>query len=402
MIKYDDIKQKVNEYNSELQERVDNTKKLTSIQNFSMQNIRKKSKEEKRSNLEIYKDEYKKIDRITESHVARGVSDISRVFSDIGLKEDYVNLAKISHELHDIGRRPQYVETGTTVDMESYNRTLHQKRGISLCLPDEIVNHATHGVYLLDDFLFDYLNIPHKYREIVRTSVLYHSSNRLPNGLDVRVPEELFNNLSLDEAINDITYYTNIVRLFTQAVKSVDNFDLNNKLLNGSIPIYREKFGLDVEENDTLETFSKIWGVSKQKLRDCNHLSQNEELKPGQVIYIPTREVPLEKMKVNDDYIKMLKEDSFPDKIGTLQTRKDYSFLSAQVWRLSLLRNIDFKSLLTIIKDDKMLEKMLKMYDEYQNGLSELMRPAFDYAKEEIIEKALNNQKSKIYTPKRK
>ena len=159
MIKYNDIKQRVNEYNSELQEKVDNTKSLNSIQDFSMQNIRKKTKDEQRSNLRIYKDEYKRIDRITESHISRGVSDISRVFSNIGLNEDYVNLAEISHELHDIGRRPQYIETGTTVDMESYNRELHQKRGVSLNLPNEIINHATHGVYLLDDFLFDYLNI---------------------------------------------------------------------------------------------------------------------------------------------------------------------------------------------------------------------------------------------------
>lgn len=402
MISYKKVKQNVDKYNATLQNRVSSTTELTPIQNFSAEMVRKKSSNDKKSNVEIYQDEYARIDKITEEHTQRGVSDIARVFDNLELGDDYRELAKISHELHDIGRRPQYIETATTLDLDSYDREIHKKRGVTLDLPSEIVNHATHGAYLLENGLFDYLRIPLEYREIIKCAVMYHSSNRLPNGIGNRVPEELFQGKSLKDVIEDLAYYTNLVQLYTQAVKSVDNFDLNNKILNGAIPIYREKFGLDVFEGDSISTFSKIWGVSEKTLREYNGIAAKEDINAGDVIVIPTREVPLDKLKVNDDYMRMLMEDSFPDRVGVLQSRKDYSFLAAQVWRLSLLRNIDFKSLLSIVEEDKMLDRMLSLYDEYQPGLSEVMRPAFEYAKEEIVRKGMENSKSKIYTLKRK
>ena len=93
----------------------------------------------------------------------------------------------------------------------------------------------------------------------------------------------------------------------------------------------------------------------------------------------------------------MLKNNTFPAKVSDLQKRKDYTFLTAQVWRLSLLRNIEFKSLLKIVKDENMLEKIL---DSYPKKYQEIMQEAFKYAEEEIVCFGLENEKSKIYTKK--
>lgn len=402
MIDYSKIKEGITQYNKKLDKEVHEIEKLTPLQTFSINGVKRLANKENQSDIEIYQEEYERISRITEAHVQRGVKDISRVFEHLGLSDDYQELAKVSHGLHDIGRRPQYIKTGTTVDIDSYNRTLHQKRNVFLDLPPFIVDHATHGAHILNDGLFDYLEIPHKYRKIIEYAVKYHSSNKLPTNLEERVPEELFEGKTLDEAINEITHYINLLRLYTQAVKSVDNFDLNNKLLIGDIPIYREKIILDVFEGDHLSDFSRIWGISEKDLRDFNGLAQNQDIKPGQLIMIPTRKVPIEKLKVSDEYIQMLINDTFPDRIGTLQSRKDYSFLVAQVWRLSLLRNIDFKSLLEIIEEDNILDRILALYDEYQPGISDIMKPSFEFAKEEIVRKNLDYKKSKIYVPKRK
>lgn len=399
MIDYSRVKEQVDKYNQGLLNKVRSTTQLDPIQSFFMQKLSNQSIYRNKSDIEIYKADYDRIDKITGEHVQRGVDDIEKVFQNMGLGDDYVSLAKVAHELHDIARRPQYIETGTTVDGDSYDRDVLKMRNLKRSLPAEIVNHATHGSYLLKNGLFDFLDVPVPYREIIYNSVKYHSNNKLPINLDVMVPDSLFDGRSLDTVIYEPAYYTNLIRLYTQTVKSVDNFDLNNKVLLGAIPIVRERFGLDVLEGDKLEDFAKRWGVSEKCLRDYNALASNSSLKPGQIIFIPTNEVPREKLVIPSEYMEMLKNDTFPDKIKTLQLRKDYTFLTAQVWRLSLLRNINFKSLLQIVEDEKMLDRMLNLYP---NDLKEIMKEAFQYADENIVKPGLENNDSKIYTLRRK
>ena len=200
----------------------------------------------------------------------------------------------------------------------------------------------------------------------------------------------------MDEALKK-EKYNDLLRLYTQTVRSVDNFDLNNKVLLGAIPLVRERFGLDVLKEDSIKTFANLWGVSEKRLREYNKIEEGKELEAGQIILIPTEDVPLEKFVIPKDYIEMLKNNTFPAKVSDLQKRKDYTFLTAQVWRLSLLRNIEFKSLLKIVKDENMLEKIL---DSYPKKYQEIMQEAFKYAEEEIVCFGLENGKSKIYTKK--
>lgn len=82
-----------------------------------------------------------------------------------------------------------------------------------------------------------------------------------------------------------------------------------------------------------------------------------------------------------------------------LQARKDYSFLCAQVFRLSLIRNINFISMLKDIKNKKILDRTLEMYPM---KFQEIMKPIFDYSKDVLMNQAIEDSDSKIYTKQRK
>lgn len=394
-MEYKDIKFKVDQYNNSLLEKVEATEKLSDIQEFNTKVKKVKVEYQNSSLVDIYKQEYKKVSKNTEEHIQRGVNDIGTVFENLGLGTDYIELAKISHELHDIARRPQFIETSTVVDYDSYDREILKSRNIKLNLPEEVINHATHGEYLLRSYLFELFDINKEYRKIIATAVKHHSDNRLSKFLTTEVSEDLFEGNSLDKTINELKYEDDLVRLYTQTVKCVDNFDLMNKVLLGNIPLIRECFSLDVLENNTIKYFADFWGVDENILREYNKLPKNKELTNGEIISIPTKEVPIEKFQIPEEYINMLKTDTFPERLKDLQSRKDYTFLTAQVWRLSLLRNVDFKSLLQVVDDTKMLDKILDLYPE---KFKEIMRPSFEYTKEYIVKKGLDNPKSKIYT----
>lgn len=396
MINYDVVDTRIHHVYNGLKVQVNCTSELNNQQAFFMNKLKSSDTYKNMDILDIYKKEYERIDKITEEHVKRGVRDIQKVFTNLGLGQDYIELAKSAHELHDVARRVQFMKTGTVVDADSYDQQVIASRGLESGVDPKITSHAAHGAYLLDNFLFSNLHIEEKYREIISTAVRYHSNHVLPVELGKAVSENLFDGLCLDEALKK-EKYNDLLRLYTQTVRSVDNFDLNNKVLLGAIPLVRERFGLDVLKEDSIKTFANLWGVSEKRLREYNKIEEGKELEAGQIILIPTEDVPLEKFVIPKDYIEMLKNNTFPAKVSDLQKRKDYTFLTAQVWRLSLLRNIEFKSLLKIVKDENMLEKIL---DSYPKKYQEIMQEAFKYAEEEIVCFGLENEKSKIYTKK--
>lgn len=399
MINYNNIKERVDKYNSLLLKKVEATKDLTPFQLLFTKGKITQAKYKDMSYLEIYKSEYKRVDKITEEHIKRGVLDIESIFKKLNLEEDYISLAKTTHELHDIARRIQYIKTGTVVDADSYDKELIKKRGLNINHPPEVINHATHGAYLLDNGLFNFLDVQDEYRTLISTAVKNHSNNKLSTELKERVPDSLFDGKSLENVLKEQKLYQDLIRLYVQTVKSVDNFDLNNKVLLGAIPLIRSSFGLDVFEGDKIEDFVRLWGVKEKTLRDYNKLTATQNIEEGQIIYIPTSEVPIEKFTIPDYYMDMLINDTFPERLKELQIRKDYNFLIAQIFRLSLLRNIEFKSLLQLVSDNNMLDEMLNLYPEQ---FKEIMKPAFDYAKEHIVKKGLEDKESKIYTLRRK
>lgn len=334
------------------------------------------------SETELYRQDYEKKIKGKTEHIQRVTRDMGGMFGQLSLGEDFEDLAKVVGLLHDVGRYEQLAFTSTFVDGDSYSK-----------YPDftKYGNHAEHGAGLLKNGLFDRFGIMSFYQSLIYNSVYYHACNEFPEHLNKRLPDELFEGKSLNSAM--IKQPDLVNSLYAQAIKDVDKFDLFNQVLIGNIPIVRKDFGLDFLEGDTVEDFSKVWGINPETLREYNKISNGEQMKPGSIIRIPTDLVPIENFTLPQDLVEMFKNGNLPP-LKDLQARKDYSFLCAQVFRLSLLRNISFVSLLKDMRQKQMLEKTFNMYPvEYQ----EIMKPVFEYASDNLIDGKIEGL-SKIYT----
>ena len=206
MINYDVVDTRIHHVYNGLKVQVNCTSELNNQQAFFMNKLKSSYIYKNMDILDIYKKEYERIDKITEEHVKRGVRDIQKVFTNLGLGQDYIELAKTAHELHDVARRVQFMKTGTVVDADSYDQQVIASRGLESGVDPKITSHAAHGAYLLDNFLFSNLHIEEKYREIISTAVRYHSNHVLPVELGKAVSENLFDGLCLDEALKKEKY----------------------------------------------------------------------------------------------------------------------------------------------------------------------------------------------------
>mgnify|MGYP000702510641 FL=1 len=206
MINYDVVDTRIHHVYNGLKVQVNCTSELNNQQAFFMNKLKSSDTYKNMDILDIYKKEYERIDKITEEHVKRGVRDIQKVFTNLGLGQDYIELAKSAHELHDVARRVQFMKTGTVVDADSYDQQVIASRGLESSVDPKITSHAAHGAYLLDNFLFSNLHIEEKYREIISTAVRYHSNHVLPVELGKAVSENLFDGLCLDEALKKEKY----------------------------------------------------------------------------------------------------------------------------------------------------------------------------------------------------
>ena len=333
-------------------------------------------------------------------HTQRGVNDITELFKIFpSLSESYVDLAKTVELLHDTGRFMQGLETGTHVDGDSYNIALHKERKITYDIAQSgITDHGKHGAYLLHDKgLLKQYGIPSDYWEVIYNVVKYHvSAKGLPFSIE-RLDEKVFSGASLKEVANNIVLRDKFLTLYYQTVKAVDDFDLHNKVLNGEIPILgRKTFGLDVNEGDTVRKIADRWGITPDELRETNRLGKTEELQNGAIVRIDPLLVPAEKFKIANDYATMYYTDTLGTNLPALQNRPDYTFLNAQIFRLSTLRNIEFIPILQNILDNGILDKMFELYpDKYKS----IMNPFFTYAKKETNER-IAKSKSKIYAPR--
>ena len=168
MINYDVVDTRIHHVYNGLKVQVNCTSELNNQQAFFMNKLKSSDTYKNMDILDIYKKEYERIDKITEEHVKRGVRDIQKVFTNLGLGQDYIELAKSAHELHDVARRVQFMKTGTVVDADSYDQQVIASRGLESSVDPKIMSHAAHGAYLLDNFLFSNLHIEEKYREIIR------------------------------------------------------------------------------------------------------------------------------------------------------------------------------------------------------------------------------------------
>lgn len=383
---YKIVEEGFNNYIYKMNQEVENTDCLNEVQAQAASYL--KDKYPNKSEIELYKIDYKNKIQGKTDHIYRVTDGMAGMFSELGLGTDYTDLAKVVGLLHDIGRYKQLQKTSTFVDGDSYSNKYP--------LFSVYKNHAEHGADILKNGLFTQFKVNVNYQELIYLAVKNHAYSRLPNRLSFRLNEDMFQGNPIE--ISLITDKDELNSLYAQAIVDVDKFDLFNQVLIGNIPLVRKDFGLDFLEGDTIEEFSKIWGVSPQILREYNHVLNGKQMDANSIIRIPTDYVPIEKFVLPKDLIEDFKNDQLAS-LQQLQARKDYSFLCAQVFRLSLLRNINFISMLKDIKNKKVLDRTLEMYPM---KFQQIMKPIFDYSNDVLMNQAIENSDSKIYTKQRK
>lgn len=381
---YRDVKEKFENYTKEVSEKVEDTTSLNSMQQYTVSKLKMRNPSLTDDSVSLYKQDYKNRIKGKTDHIYRVTSGMEGMFKQLELGEDFIELSKVTGILHDVGRYEQYAQTSTFVDGDSYSK---HPAFINYS------NHAEHGADIIKEN--NYFGIPRGCDRIVYEAVKHHADAKLPKGLQKRMSENLFFGKSIEEIVScGGENFELLASLYAQSIIDVDEFDLFNQILIGNIPIVRQDFGLDFLEGDTVEYFSQVWGISPDKLREYNKIPVGQQMKPNSIIRIPTELVPMENFQLSDEAISLFKEDKLPS-LKELQARKDYSFLFAQVFRLSLLRKINFVSMLKDIKEKDVLQRILDMYpDKYK----EIMNPIFKYANDELIDARINNGVSKLYT----
>ena len=283
MINYDVVDTRIHHVYNGLKVQVNCTSELNNQQAFFMNKLKSSDTYKNMDILDIYKKEYERIDKITEEHVKRGVRDIQKVFTNLGLGQDYIELAKSAHELHDVARRVQFMITGTVVDADSYDQQVIASRGLESSVDPKIMSHAAHGAYLLDNFLFSNLHIEEKYREIISTAVRYHSNHVLPVELGKAVSENLFDGLCLDEALKK-EKYNDFKLAFEEIAKSKNIQQIIPVIKIDSIITAKDVNKKTIQDLEMLEPFGEknknpIFVYKNLKIDSIRALSEGKHLK---------------------------------------------------------------------------------------------------------------------------
>lgn len=318
------------------------------------------------------------------NHTMRVVKDVTRMSEKMQLNVDFEKVLKVSALLHDIGRFPQAINSNDFIDKK--------------CNLFNDMNHAEYGyqmLYINKDF--EKFLVPEKYRFVISNPVRYHQIPVLSGDLallfekkeDLDINKYLTGreDLNLNEKI--------IVASLVQMVKDVDMLDILYQHLTGEFPVIRQFISYDVC-GDSLAEISKHFGISPNEIKEYNGL-ESDDISKLTEISIPVENIEPVKLSVPKDIQDRFFNNENID-LKELQSRRDWTFITGMWWRLNhFLNNINFVSNLEVVKENELLEKI---YNTYPDKYKPLVFEAFEFAKEELINKAINNNKGQIYKTK--
>lgn len=317
------------------------------------------------------------------NHTMRVVNDVARMSNKIGVNIDFEKILRISALLHDIGRFEQAVNNNDYIDIK--------------CKMFNGSNHAEYGYRML------YINkdiekflIPKKYHFVISEPVRYHQLPTLTGDLAIpfKNPNEL--NISYITGKEDLNDQEKIiVAALVQMVKDVDMLDILYQHLTGEYPVVRQSICYKVC-GDSLETISKHFDIPTSEIMEYNGLNSDN------IDNRATINVPVANMNPNKLIVPLDIQERFFNnehiELKELQNRRDWTFITGMWWRLNqFLNNINFVSNLELVKEHELLEKIYEMYPE---SYKPLVKDAFEFAKQELIDKAIENNKGQIYKSK--
>lgn len=317
------------------------------------------------------------------NHTIRVVMNINKLANKMGQSVNFKEITKTVALLHDFGRFNQAIYLGTFNDNLAFkNKIIH--------------NHAELGSVLLQDYGFKILEIPKIYRPAINESVLYHQANSLPANYNIQlqkgfercIPENV---LTGSNRFNE--FEQKIIALLLQMLRDVDKVDILYQRAIGEIKPVPEFLKV---KNIGVDKIAKLWGISEQLIKEFN---ENQTLKKlGEIIKIPTSYIPLEKLVIDSDVKeRFLRKENI--QLKELQSRENYSFITAIWWSIfTFLSDVNFVSNLETINESDLLNKI---YLQYPEKMRPLIDEAFEYAKEVLVNEAINASKGQLYVRKK-
>lgn len=394
-LNYEKVKNNFDEYIEECRDKIKNTffkEDYLKGLNYIKNNLIKEGKIEEDCPLDraLMIQRLNMID-VKIDHTMRIVEDVTKIALSMGTNIDFDNVLKVSALLHDIGRFDQATWSNSFADGESYKNYPKQTLG------KNIKNHAHAGYGILfDENKIDEFEIDKKYYGAIGQVVYNHGNPTLEGDLSLKLND--VNDLDVNKLSGNYNLNNDekiIVATLVQMVKDVDMLDILYQNISGEFPIIRDSFGYDVE-NETIDKIAAHFEVEPNVLLEYNKI-EPEDLKNMAIINIPVKAIDLKKMIVPQDIQEKFYNNERLD-LRELQKRRDWTFITGMWWRLNhFLNEISFTTNLQLVQEKQVLDMIYAKYpDEYKF----LVKDAFEFAKEKLINNVLSLSEGNMYVTK--
>jgi len=315
-------------------------------------------------------------------HTLRMIEQVISINENLGIELDLGLIIKTAVLYHDIGRFRQSTWSNTFGD------SIYKQKG------SKFNNHSEDGY---DIFINNDFNIDSKYVPVIGKTIYYHQDYLIEPRLNYRYEDNL-SNLKVDDIITG-KYELNtaewqIASLIVQLVADVDKTDILYQHLSQDFEMIREY----IYDNslDSLDNIAIKWEISKNEIIEYNKIDEKKYL--PRKIMIPIKNVPIEKLIIPEYMKKMFYDNSWPP-LKELVTDNNWNFITILWWRLShFLNAISFTSTLINIHENKLLEDI---YNKIPDKIKPLVKEAFEYSKEVLVENKINKNKGNIYLKKK-
>lgn len=314
---------------------------------------------------------------VKQAHTFRVVNNIDKICEKINVCDDFVDLAKLSALFHDIARFPQAVTTNSFQDKD--------------CVLFNGLSHAEYGYKMLyvNKMIEDY-NIPKEYYYVLALTVLYHQTNKILCFSFDDINELNTNLLTGNNILKKEEFI--ITSTLVQLIRDVDKIDILYQHLIGDYPVINPSIKCRVDDK-TLDDICKKYNIDKKIVKEYNNLI-SDNICALSSISIPSNYIDISTLIVPKDIKNSFFKNEMLD-LKKLQSRDDYTFIVGMWWRLNhFLNDINFVANLETIKENEVLDKIYKQYPlRYRVLVSE----AFEFAKEKLLCKRIEENKGKIF-----
>lgn len=328
---------------------------------------------------EIVRQHRLKMIDIKVDHTMRMIEQIILANKKLGFEVNMKVAIKVATLYHDVGRLSQATWSNTFSDARAYKNT---NNGFS--------NHAEEGynIFLNNDF-----NIDDKYIPAIGQTILHHQDSHLYDKLYKNSTDD-FTKINIDKVLtgkfelNEAEW--KIVAIIVQLVADVDKADILYQHLLDDFEMIRD-YIVDTSGNEITE-IARYWGVKEKEILEFNGLTKNDA-KPMRLL-IPVKNMPNDKLIVPSYMKSMFYKNSWPE-LKILIHDRNWTFITIIWWRLSyFLNQIKFTSTLMNIEETHLLDQI---YNKIPDRFKSLVYEAFVYAKEQLLQQTLLENKDNIY-----